>query len=222
ACSNENAMKAAFIVYMYKQRGGSKPTAKDLTSTMINQPPGSPNLSVLSFHGAFHGRTLGCLSTTHSKAIHKLDIPSFDWPIASFPNYKYPLDKHQSENKAEDDKCLAEVEELIVKWNKKGCPVACVIVEPIQAEGGDHHASPDFFRRLQKITKKHGCAFMVDEVQTGCGSTGRMWAHEFWDLTEPPDIMTFSKKMLLGGYFYSDSFRVQEPFRIFNTWMGDP
>jgi len=59
--------------------------------------------------GGFHGRTLGVLSTTHSKPIHKLDVPSFDWPIASFPKYKYPLDEFLRENEEEDGRCLAEV-----------------------------------------------------------------------------------------------------------------
>ena len=59
--------------------------------------------------GAFHGRTLGSLSTTHSKYIHKIDIPAFDWPVASFPVYKYPLNEHIRENEQEDKRCLAEV-----------------------------------------------------------------------------------------------------------------
>ena len=73
------------------------------------QPPGCPDLSVLSFMGAFHGRTVGCLSTTHSKPIHKLDIPAFDWPIAPFPQLKYPLEDHVTENKAEEKRCLERV-----------------------------------------------------------------------------------------------------------------
>ncbi|XP_026686648.1 4-aminobutyrate aminotransferase, mitochondrial-like, partial [Diaphorina citri] len=119
--------------------------------------------------GAFHGRTLGCLSTTHSKYIHKIDIPAFDWPIASFPKYKYPLEENERENKAEDEKCLAEVEDLITKYNKKGTPVAGIVVEPIQSEGGDNHGSNYFFQQLQKIGKKHGSALLIDEVQTGGG-----------------------------------------------------
>lgn len=59
--------------------------------------------------GAFHGRTLGSLSTTHSKYIHKMDIPAFDWPIAPFPRYKYPLEANERENKQEDERCLARV-----------------------------------------------------------------------------------------------------------------
>ena len=61
--------------------------------------------------GGFHGRTVGCLSTTHSKPIHKLDIPAFDWPIAPFPQLKYPLDDHVTENKAEEQRCLDRVKQ---------------------------------------------------------------------------------------------------------------
>jgi len=223
SCSNENAYKMMFIWYMKKLRGGKLDfSEEEMNSCMINLPPGAPKLSILSFHGGFHGRTLGVLSTTHSKAIHKLDIPAFDWPIASFPQYKYPLEEHVAENKKEDDRCLAEVEDLIDRYNKKGVPVAGVVIEPIQSEGGDNEASPEFFQRLQKICQKTGSALLIDEVQTGGGPTGKMWCHEHFNLPKSPDIVTFSKKMQLGGYYHSEEFMVDKAYRIFNTWMGDP
>ena len=69
-------------------------------------------MCVLSFSGGLHGRTIGVLSTTHSKPIHKLDIPAFDWPIAPFPQLKYPLEDHVTENKAEEQRCLEKVVKL--------------------------------------------------------------------------------------------------------------
>ena len=223
SCSNENAFKNMFIWYKKHERGEDVHfSQQEIDSCMINQAPGSPDLSILSFHGAFHGRTLGCLSTTHSKYIHKIDIPSFDWPIAHFPQYKYPLEEHVRENNEEDAKCLAEVEELIEKYNKKGRPVAGVIIEPIQSEGGDNEASPEFFRSLRKITKKHGTALLIDEVQTGGGPTGKIWCHEHFGMETPPDIVTFSKKMQIGGYYHSKDLKPAQPYRVFNTWMGDP
>lgn len=221
SCSVENALKAAFFRYRELQRGGKAVSEEELNSTMINQSPGSPSLSAMSFEGAFHGRTLGALSCTHSKAIHKLDVPAFDWPIAKFPRYKYPLDENRSENAKEDERCLAHVEQLIHDYSNKA-PVAALIVEPIQAEGGDNHGSANFFQGIRKICTKHNIAFICDEVQTGCGPTGRFWAHEHWGLDEAPDFVTFSKKMLLGGYFYNSSYRPKQPYRVFNTWMGDP
>lgn len=221
SCSVENALKAAFFRYRERERGGQPPSAEELSSTMYNQMPGSPKLSAISFDGGFHGRTLGALSCTHSKAIHKLDVPAFDWPIAQFPRYKYPLEENARENQAEDNRCLALVEQLIHDYKDKA-PVAALIVEPIQAEGGDNHASPDFFRGLRKICTQHNVGFICDEVQTGCGPTGKFWAHEHWGLEDAPDFVTFSKKMLLGGYFYKPSFRPKQAYRVFNTWMGDP
>ncbi|XP_077292319.1 4-aminobutyrate aminotransferase [Arctopsyche grandis] len=223
SCSNENAFKNMFIWYRRTQRGENVQFSKEeMESCMINQAPGSPALSILSFKGAFHGRTLGVLSTTHSKAIHKLDIPAFDWPIARFPQYKYPLEENVRENAEEDAKCLAEVEDLIDIYNKKNIPVAGIIVEPIQSEGGDNEASPEFFQKLQRIAKKKGCGLLIDEVQTGGGPTGKMWCHEHFNLDSPPDIVTFSKKMQLGGYFHTPEMSPVHPYRVFNTWMGDP
>ncbi|XP_065564125.1 4-aminobutyrate aminotransferase, mitochondrial-like [Artemia franciscana] len=223
SCSNENAFKSIFFWYRDKQRGENvTPSTKELESCMINQFPGCPPFTILSFKGGFHGRTLGVLSTTHSKPIHKLDVPSFDWPIASFPKYKYPLDEFLRENEEEDRRCLAEVEESIVKYNKNDKPVAGIIVEPIQAEGGDNHASPEFFRNLQRIAKKYGSALLIDEVQTGGGPTGKMWCHEHFNLDYPADLVTFSKKMQTGGFYNLPEFRAPQAYRVFNTWMGEP
>ncbi|KAE8749650.1 hypothetical protein FOCC_FOCC003637 [Frankliniella occidentalis] len=252
SCSNENAYKNMFIRYRTQQRGEKVDfTPEELETCMVNKKPGSPDLSILSFQGAFHGRTMGVLSTTHSKAIHKLDVPAFDWPIARFPVYKYPLEDNERENAEEDRRCLAQVDDLFVQWKKKGCDIAGITVEPIQAEGGDNPGSPAFFQGLQKIAHKvrgwehrrsgvvvplpqtrvahrrcssvqHGAALLIDEVQTGGGPTGKFWCHEHFDLPEPPDVVTFSKKMLMGGYFHKPDLTPNLPYRVFNTWMGDP
>ncbi|ETI32273.1 4-aminobutyrate aminotransferase [Phytophthora nicotianae] len=226
SCSNENAYKAVFMWFQTKLRGGRPPSDHELETCMTHQLPGTPNLSILSFQGGFHGRLLGCLSTTHSKAIHKVDVPAFDWPVTPFPKLKYPLDAHQAANEAEEARCLDEVERLLKHsaevTNPEDSRIAGMIIEPIQAEGGDNHASSVFFRKLRDLAAEYGVAFIVDEVQTGGGSTGKFWAHEHWNLDNPPDIVTFSKKMQTGGYFAKEEFRLKEGYRIFNTWMGDP
>nr|AFM73662.1 GABA transaminase GABA-TTC2 [Tetranychus cinnabarinus] len=222
SCSVENAMKAAFFWYQTRIRDGREVTREEMDSCLANQYPGSPYLTIMSFKHGFHGRTFGALSCTHSKYIHKLDVPSFDWPIAPFPIYRYPLEDNERENKATDDQCLEEIQDLIERFNRKGRPVAGLIVEPIQGEGGDNHGSKYFFNQLQKIAKSQQVVFICDEVQTGCGPTGKFWAHEHWELDNPPDIVTFSKKMLTGGYFYKAHLRPDQGFRIFNTWLGDP
>ncbi|KAJ0324225.1 hypothetical protein COL5a_007892 [Colletotrichum fioriniae] len=220
--ANETAYKAAFMWRRQQERGGPDVefTAEETSSAMNNQSPGASDLSILSFKTGFHGRLFGSLSTTRSKPIHKLDIPAFDWPQATFPLLKYPLEEHVEENAAAEKAALDEVEHLIKNYH---IPPAAVIVEPIQSEGGDNHASPAFFRGLREVTKKHNVLLIVDEVQTGVGATGKFWAHDHWDLPTPPDMVTFSKKAQTAGYYFGNpELRPNKPYRQFNTWMGDP
>ncbi|EAQ91280.1 hypothetical protein CHGG_03215 [Chaetomium globosum CBS 148.51] len=220
--ANETAYKAAFMWRRQRERGGPNVefTEEEMNSAMNNQSPGASQLSILSFKTGFHGRLFGSLSTTRSKPIHKLDIPAFDWPQATFPQLKYPLDQHAAENAAAERAALDEVERLLTTYHVPPC---AVVVEPIQSEGGDNHATPAFFRGLREVTRKHGVLLIVDEVQTGVGATGRFWAHEHWDLPHPPDMVTFSKKAQTAGYYFGDpALRPNKPYRQFNTWMGDP
>ena len=220
--ANENAFKVAFIAWQEKFRNGAAPTQEELDSCMRNQAPGCPNLSILSFWGAFHGRTLGCLATTRSKPVHKLDVPHFDWPMAPFPQLWYPLDEHADRNAEEEALCLEVTRDIFEQHCNGPQPIAGCIIEPIQAEGGDNGASADYFRKLRALCSEYGATFIVDEVQTGGGSTGKFWAHEHWGLEDPPDIVTFAKKLQIGGYFSKPEKRPKEAYRIFNTWMGDP
>ncbi|KAJ2718508.1 hypothetical protein GGI07_005729 [Coemansia sp. Benny D115] len=218
--ANELAYKAAFMHYARVRRGeGSAFSAAELESVMDNVPPGAPDVAVLSFSSSFHGRTFGALSTTRSKAIHKLDIPAFRWPRAPFPQLRYPLDKWAEENAQEERRCLEETERIL---RSNAVPVAAVIVEPVQSEGGDRHASPEFFRGLRRITRETGVLMIVDEVQTGCAASGTFWAHEQWGLDTPPDMVTFSKKMQVAGFYHGPELVPDQPYRNFNTWMGDP
>jgi 4-aminobutyrate aminotransferase/(S)-3-amino-2-methylpropionate transaminase len=193
-----------------------------MTTAYHHKAPGTPKLSALALKGGFHGRSIGCLSVSHSKPLFKLDVPMMDWPRGPFPEYLYPLEDHRRENEQEDIRCLEEIEDIIYNKSKSDSPVAAVIAEPIQSEGGDRHASGDFFRKLQKIVRKYEAAFILDEVQTGCGGTGVMWNHEYFNLPEPPDMVTFGKKMLMGGIYTHKQFLPKEGYRIQGTWMGDP
>lgn len=220
--ANETAYKAAFMWRRQQERGGPDVefTQEEIDSSMNNSAPGAPQYSIMSFKTGFHGRLFGSLSTTRSKPIHKLDIPAFDWPQASFPMYKYPLNEHEAENAAEDKRCLEEAEHIIKTYHN---PVCAIVIEPVQSEGGDNHASPAYFQGLREITKRHNVLMIVDEVQTGVGATGKFWAHDHWNLTSPPDMVTFSKKAQAAGYYYGDAtLRPNKPYRQFNTWMGDP
>ena len=220
-CSNENGIKMMFMRYMNKQRKGRVEfTEEELSSVLKHQEPGSPKLSILSFKGAFHGRSLGLLSCSNSRPIQGVDIPTLPWPKADFPKYKYPLVEHARENAEEDARCLALVEELIESASTEGQPVAGVISEPIQAEGGDNHASAEFFRGLAEICARRDISLMMDEVQTGGGATGKMWCHEHFGIQA--DVVSFSKKMLSGGIYHNLEHRPPHPGRILNTWVGDP
>lgn len=163
--ANETAYKAAFMYHRRRERGeGVEFTKEEMDSSMVNKGPGSPDLAILSFTKGFHGRLFGSLSTTRSKPIHKMDIPSFNWPQARFPALKYPLQENVEANEKEVADCLADLESTIKEW--KGT-ISAAVVEPIQAEGGDNHAPPSFFQGVREITKKHNVLFIVDEVQTG-------------------------------------------------------
>jgi 4-aminobutyrate aminotransferase/(S)-3-amino-2-methylpropionate transaminase len=109
-------------------------------------------------------------------------------------------------------------------YRKATRPVAAVIIEPVLAEGGDKHASDAYFRQLRLIAKKHGAYFIVDEVQTGVGATGKFWAHEHWGLNEgeEPDFVTFSKKMQASGIYHKKDLRPLQSYRIYGTWMVSP
>lgn len=221
SCANETAYKAAFMYQAAKARGAMDFTDEELRSVMLNKAPGSPDRAILSFEKGFHGRLFGSLSTTRSKALHKLDIPAFDWPVAPFPELKYPLKDHIRENAAEEERCLAEFEKIVTSYPPGH--IAAIIVEPVQSEGGDNHASADFFHGLRQITRKHEILMIVDEVQTGVGALGKFWAHEHWNLQDPPDMVTFSKKFQAAGFYFSDpNLQPSQPYRQFNTWCGDP
>lgn len=218
--ANELAFKAAFIYGASKDRGTRSFSEEEIESCMRNNVPGSPYRNILSFEAGFHGRLFGSLSVTQSEPIHKLDIPDFPWPKAPFPRLKYPLEENTEYNALEERKCLAALEDIISSCST---PIDAAIIEPIQSTGGEHYASPKFFQGVRDITKKYDVLLIVDEVQTGVGATGKLWAHEHWHLSSPPDLVTFSKKAQTSGYFYAnDELRPKEAYRQSNTWCGDP
>lgn len=214
--ANEDAFKIAFAYAMKNRRGGAAPSAQEIEQALNNK---GEQLSIVSFRGAFHGRSLGALSSTHSKAIHKIGSPRFDWPAATFPDIKYPYHENEAHNTKEENRSLDELEKIF-KTSKK--QIAGVIIEPILAEGGDKMASPTFYLGVQEIAHRNDALFIVDEVQTGGGSTGKFWAHTLWGPRVDPDIVTFAKKLQVSGLFYKPHLRPQRPFAIYNTSHGDP
>jgi hypothetical protein len=101
--------------------------------------------------------------------------------------------------------------------------VAAVLIEPIQGEGGVRMASARFMRMLRLLTCIYDVPLIFDEVQTGWGMTGRLWAHEWFELPCPPDLVTWAKKAQNGVLFVSDPFATffQEEKKFNTTWEGD-
>src|SRR5207247_1388063 len=101
--------------------------------------------------------------------------------------------------------------------------VAAVLVEPIQGEGGVRQASARYMRMLRLLTRIYDVPLVFDEVQTGWGMTGRLWAHELFDLPSPPDVVTWAKKAQNGILFVSEELATffQEEKKFNTTWEGD-
>jgi 4-aminobutyrate aminotransferase/(S)-3-amino-2-methylpropionate transaminase len=218
----EAALKAAYIVYGERQRA-----AHDKPRDPLQLPENERNFFmenigsdavVISFAGAFHGRGLGPLSATRSKVIHKADLPAFPWPMVPFPANRFPLAKFEKENAQAEAESILALEKTVEHYKGR---IAAILVEPIQSEGGDRHASPAFFQQVQKIAKQAGAAFILDEVQTGVGMSGTLWAHEQLNLPEPPDMVTFGKKMQMGGFFSNDAYNITQFGRMYQTRNGD-
>jgi 4-aminobutyrate aminotransferase-like enzyme len=100
---------------------------------------------------------------------------------------------------------------------------AAVLAEPIQGEGGIRQASPRFFRRLRVLTRIYDVPLIFDEIQTGFGMTGKMWAHQHFELPAPPDVVTWAKKAQNGVLFVSEELATffQEEKKFNTTWEGD-
>ncbi len=218
----ESALKAAFIRHGERRRVAAGRPANPLELTPEEQCAILDNAGtdavVVSFSGAFHGRGLGPMSATHSKLIHKADLPSFGWPTTIFPANEFPLEIHAEANQLAEAEALVALEELLERYAGR---VAAVLVEPVQSEGGDRHASATFFRGVQALAKKAGAAFVLDEVQTGMGITGTLWAHEQFDLPDPPDLVCFGKKMQMGGFFATADYDITQFGRMYQTRNGD-
>ena len=103
--------------------------------------------------------------------------------------------------------------------------IACIVIEPIQAEGGDRHFRPEFLRALREVAHENRALLLFDEVQTGLGLTGRMWMHQHDDVR--PDLLAFGKKTQVCGMMAGpmldeepeNVFRVSS--RINSTWGGN-
>jgi L-lysine 6-transaminase len=179
---------------------------------------------VVHFKEAFHGRTGYTLSMTNTFNLNKVKyFTKFDWPRIINPKICCPLnDSNLSKVKRLEQQAVSEIEKSV---GKNTDDLAALIIEPIQAEGGDNHFRKEFFHELRRLCDEHEMMFILDEVQTGMGLTGKMWAYEHFDLE--PDIIAFGKKTQVCGIMVND--RVDEvednvfkvSSRINSTWGGN-
>ena len=152
--------------------------------------------NVIAFLGSFHGRTMGALAATSSRAVQRrgfgpMMAGMYHAPYANC--YRCPVGRHPETCQAE---CLDYVEDQILVHLVSPDEVAAVLVEPIQGEGGYVVPAPQFHQRLRELTRKHGILLIADEVQSGMGRTGRMFACEHFGLDV--DIVTIAKGIASG------------------------
>lgn len=150
---------------------------------------------IISFKNSFHGRTLGCVSVTGSNAAYRKYyeplLPGIYW--ADYANcYRCPF--HQEKRSCHME-CLKQFDTIFHKLIEPDC-VAAILVEPVQGEGGYIVPPVEFLRGLRKICDDHGILLIFDEVQTGVGRTGKLYASETFGVE--PDIFT-TAKAISGG-----------------------
>lgn len=187
ALAIENALKTAFD---WKYR-------KNLT----NNHEIDDNMLVIHFNQAFHGRSGYTLSLTNTTDPRKtMYFPKFDWPRITNPKLKFPLsDSVIAQVKKEEETAINQIKQAVLSNHGQ---IAAIIIEPIQGEGGDNHFRDEFFIALRNICDEDEIIFIMDEIQTGIGITGKMWAHEFNSIK--PDIISFGKKTQVCGMLAGD------------------
>jgi L-lysine 6-transaminase len=205
----ENALKVAFDwkVRRNKARGVS----------------GEKGAQVVHFREAFHGRSGYTLSLTNTDPVKTDYFPKFGWPRIDNPKLRFPVTPEvETDVAAAEQRSLDQVRQAFAD---NPDDIAAIIIEPIQAEGGDNHFRPEFLQALERMARENECFFVVDEVQTGIGITGRMWAYEHFGIR--PDALSFGKKTQVCGCLVGP--RVDEepqnvfkvPSRINSTFGGN-
>lgn len=205
---NENGLKAAFD---WKIRKNFKKGYKEEKGTQV-----------LHFTKAFHGRSGYTLSLTNTNPIKTMYYPKFKWPRITAPIIEFPLNEINLEKvKKLEEQAINEIKEAI---RNNPDDIAVMIIEPIQGEGGDNHFRKEFFIELRTLCDENDIMLMFDEVQTGIGLTGKMWAHQHF---VQPDIMSFGKKTQVCGCLVSEKIDEVEDnvfhvsSRINSTWGGN-
>lgn len=165
--------------------------------------------NVIAFLGAFHGRTMGAVSLTGSKAKYHAHFGPLLPGVYHVPYGMEGID---------------EMEQRIFKRLMPANEFAAIIVEPIQGEGGYVVPEDGFLARLRALCDKHGIMLIADEVQSGAGRTGKMWAIEHWGVE--PDILLTAKGigsgMPVGAMIAKSSVMSWGPGAHGSTYGGNP
>ena len=179
---------------------------------------------MIAFYGCFHGRTMGSLSLTASKSTQRKNFGALLSGVEHIP-YPYAYrcaHGHGPETCGEE--ILEQLENQIFKRLFDPTEVAGIIIEPIQGEGGYVPAPKFFLQELQRICRQHGIMLICDEVQSGMGRTGKMWAHEYAGIE--PDILCSAKGiasgMPLGAIIARSSVMNWKPGAHGTTFGGNP
>jgi 4-aminobutyrate aminotransferase len=174
--------------------GNSGTEAIEASLKLARFATGRPN--IIAFLGAFHGRTMGALALTASKTVQRRGFGPFMPGVFHAPFadcYRCPLGLTPDMCAAE---CLDYIEDQLFLHLVSPDEVAAIIVEPIQGEGGYMVAPEQFLQRLRALTERHGILLVDDEVQSGMGRTGRMFAIEHAGVK--PDIVAIAKGVASG------------------------
>ncbi|MEU8359351.1 L-lysine 6-transaminase [Nonomuraea sp. NPDC048882] len=201
ALAVENALKTAFD--WKSRRNEAAGRSRDLGT------------QVLHLTKAFHGRSGYTLSLTNTEPGKTDRFPTFGWPRIDVPAI------HFGDVEAAEERALAQAR---AAFERHPHDIACFIAEPIQGEGGDNHMRPEFLQAMQRLCHEYDALFILDEVQTGGGTTGTPWAYQ--QLGLEPDVVAFAKKVQVGGIMAGR--RVDEvPDNVFrqsgrinSTWGG--
>src|SRR5436190_9994242 len=150
----------------------------------------------IAFLGAFHGRTMGSLSLTASKAVQRRGFSPLLGGVTHIP---YAYCYRCAYGKTPDScavECAKVIEDQLVKTILPADEVAAIVLEPVQGEGGYIVPPQKFFDELARIAKRFGMLLVFDEVQSGMGRTGKMWAAEHFNAS--PDILAVAKGIASG------------------------
>ena len=153
----------------------------------------------IAFFNSFHGHTLGSLSLTSSKIAQRRGFKrqALDVVHVPYPNtFRHPFSGEQSDAETVSRACLDWIEQRLFLTTTPPEEVAAIVVEAVQGEGGYVPAPKQFLHGLRRICDEHGILLVVDEVQSGFGRTGKMFACEHYDLK--PDIITLAKGIASG------------------------